>query len=168
MGRYSNGITYPQPDREFSSTSLRDRRRQVTGARPRKAEHDRERELADEARLLQGWHAFHRDERKVVLAGPHGAMFERLLFILKGMSLTSAPLLLAYVRGVDWPSIDMSTRLNVLHEINTGITNLRARHGLSPFDDGIERDSVFCLIREILFPAHSAAPPGAQPGLMSK
>jgi hypothetical protein len=55
--------------------------------------------------------------------------------------------------------------LTVLHEINRAVTDLRTRHGLAPFDDGWpgERDSAFCTIRQLLFPAQ-AAPPGAKPG----
>jgi hypothetical protein len=131
----------------------------------RKTKNDEEQRLADEARLLRDWLAWHREERKTVLAGPHGAMFERLLYILKTLTPKSAPLLLAYVRGIDWSIIDSPTRLIVLHEINNAITDLRTRHGLAPFDDGWPsgRESVFVTVRQLLFPAQ-AAPPGAQPG----
>jgi hypothetical protein len=50
---------------------------------------------------------------------------------------------------------------------NSSINNLRTRYGLAPFDGGIERDGVFCIVRQLLFPAQ-AAPPGAQPGLISE
>ena len=34
----------------------------------------------------------------------------------------SAPLLLAYIRGVDWATVDYPTRLTALHEVNVAIT----------------------------------------------
>jgi hypothetical protein len=49
-------------------------------------ERKRERERADGIRLLRGWFAWHRDERDAVLAGPHSAILERLLYILKNLT----------------------------------------------------------------------------------
>jgi len=74
-------------------------------------------------------------------------------------------LLLAYIRCVDWGTVDYFTRLTVLHEINMAITKMRERNGLSPFDDGFpgDRPNVFQTIRTILIPAE-AAPPGANAG----
>ena len=121
--------------------------------------------LADDARLLRAWRKWHREEREQALAGPHGAMIERLMFILDNLTRESAPLLLAYIRCVDWATVDCPTRLTVLHEINTAITKMRERNGLSPFDDGFpgDRPNVFQTIRTILIPAE-AAPPGANAG----
>jgi hypothetical protein len=135
----------------------------------RRIKRDEDREGAEEAYLLRNWHGWHRAEREAVLAGPHGPMFERLLFMLRSLELRSATVLLAFVRGVDWARVPGETRLIVLHEINSAVTNLRTRHGLAPFDDGWpgERDSAFCTIRQLLFPAQ-AAPPGAQPGLIDE
>jgi hypothetical protein len=130
---------------------------------------DEDRERAEEAYLLRNWHGWHRAERKAVLAGPHGPMFERLLFLLKSLELKSATILLAFVRGVDWSTVSGETRLIVLHEINDSITRLRIKHGLAPFDDGWpgERNSAFITIRQHLFPTQ-VAPPGAQPGLSNQ
>jgi hypothetical protein len=113
---------------------------------------ERERELAEQQRLLRAWKKFHREEREAALAGPHGPMVERLTYILESLELNSAPLLLAYVRGVDWQTVDYSTRLTVLHEVNTAVTKLREHNGLSPFDDGMpgDRPSVFQTIRGIV------------------
>jgi hypothetical protein len=123
----------------------------------------KDKELADDARLLRAWHRWHREERERALAGPHGAMIERLVFILDSLSLQSASLLLAYVRGVEWWTVDYATRLIVLHEINTAITKLRERNGLSPFDDGFpgDRPNAFQIIRAILIPADAAPPRSA-------
>jgi hypothetical protein len=116
--------------------------------------------------LHRAWRAWHRERRDAVLAGPHGAMFERLLYILKNATPQSQPLLLGFIRGIDWSSADETTRYVVLHEIGHAVVALRERDGLAPFDDPLpgERENVFRLIKQILFPAQ-AAPPGAQPGL---
>jgi hypothetical protein len=81
-------------------------------------------------------------------------MIERLVFILKSLVPDSAPLLLAYIRGVNWPSVDYHTRLIVLHEVNRAITELREKSNLTPFDDGLlgERDNVFRTIQKIVTP----------------
>ena len=126
---------------------------------------EQEQKLIDDARLLRAWKNFHREELKTALAGPHGAMVERLAYMLKALELSSAPLLLAYIRGVDWTAVDYLTRLTILHEINAAITRLRERNGMSPFDDGFPGDppNLFQLIRPILIPAE-AAPSGAHAG----
>ena len=67
---------------------------------------EQEQKLIDDARLLRAWKNFHREELETALAGPHGAMVERLAYMLKALELNSAPLLLAYIRGVDWTAVD--------------------------------------------------------------
>jgi hypothetical protein len=131
-----------------------------------KIKRDEDRERAEEAYLLRNWHGWHRAERKAVLAGPHGPMFERLLFILTTLEVKSATILLAFVGNIDWNAVPGEIRLIILHEINNSITRLRIKHGLAPFDDGWPggRDSAFVTIRQHLFPTQ-VAPPGAQPGL---
>jgi hypothetical protein len=89
-------------------------------------------------------------------------MAERLFYILTDLRPSSAPLLIAFIRGVPWADIDDLTRQVILHEISSGIIKLRVANGFAPFDDGLgDRPSVFHIIREILFPA---APTGAEPG----
>jgi len=113
---------------------------------------NQQKKLADDARLLRAWKKFHHAELEQALAGPHGPMIERLIFILKALTPKSAPLLLAYIRGVDWSAVDCPTRLVVLHETNTAIAKLREKSGLAPFDDGVpgERDNAFRIIRSIV------------------
>lgn len=124
----------------------------------RAGKEDLERKRTEQARLLRNWLNWHRDQRESVLAGPHRAMFERLLFILKGLAANSQPLLLAYIRGIDWSPVDDTTRQIVLHEIGTRITKLRIEHGLAPFDDDPDGgDNVFRLIKQILFPPDGGA-----------
>jgi hypothetical protein len=71
-----------------------------------------------------------------------------------GLELNSAPLLLAYIRGVDWSTVDYPTRLVALHETNVAITRLREYNEMSPFDDGVdmpnERKNIFQIIRGIV------------------
>jgi hypothetical protein len=112
-------------------------------------------ELQDNTYLLRAWKKFHHEELEEALAGPHGAMVERLMFILSTLSQDSAPLLLAYVRGVDWSSVSHDTRLTVLHQINDRITRMRQRHGLTPIDDPLpgQPDNVFRIVRAILTPS---------------
>jgi hypothetical protein len=104
----------------------------------------RERERAYGVRLLRGWFKWHHDERDAVLAGPHGTMFERLL---------------------DWSTFDATTR-PVRAARDLPRRHRATRNGLIPFDDPFpgERENVFSVIKQHLFPAQ-AAPPGAQPGL---
>jgi hypothetical protein len=45
-----------------------------------------EQKYVDDAWLLRAWHKWHRKERECALAGPHGAMIERLMFILDSLS----------------------------------------------------------------------------------
>jgi hypothetical protein len=123
---------------------------------------EQERELAERNHLLRAWKKFHREELDAALAGPHGPMLERLVFMLKGLAPNSAPLLLAYIRGIDWSAIDYATRLIVLHETNVAITRMRERNGMDPIDDGVpgERDNVFRIIRHVITSSRSA---GAAP-----
>lgn len=112
---------------------------------------EQDKKLADDAWLLRAWKTFHREELAQALAGPHGPMLERLMHILKDLA-SSQPVLLAFVRGVDWREIAHDVRFIALHEINTAITKLRERNGLCPFDDGVpgERDNAFRVVKAIL------------------
>lgn len=127
---------------------------------------ERKAELTVNAHLLRAWRKWHREQLEQALEGPHGAMVGRLMVVLKSLTEGSAPLLLAYIHGVDWSTVDHPTRLTALHEISTAIVKLRERNGLSPFDDGLpgERDNMFRVVRSILLSAE-AAPPGAHAGL---
>jgi hypothetical protein len=125
---------------------------------------EQEKELAERNHLLRAWKKFHREELDAALAGPHGPMLERLVFTLKSLTLQSAPLLLAYIRGIDWSTIDYAIRLIVLHEVNTAVTGLRLRANMAPIDDGAPgaRDNVFRTIRHLITssrPAEAAPEP---------
>jgi hypothetical protein len=113
-----------------------------------------EKQLADNAKMMRAWRRWHREQLEEVFRGPHGPMIERLMVVLKELSLQSAPLLLAYIRGVDWGTVDANTRFIVLHEINAAIAAMRERHGMAPFDDPLpgQPENVTRLIKTRLFP----------------
>jgi hypothetical protein len=69
-----------------------------------------EKQLADNAKMMRAWRRWHREQLEEVFRGPHGPMIERLMVVLKELSLQSAPVLLAYIRGVDWGTVDANHR----------------------------------------------------------
>jgi hypothetical protein len=103
---------------------------------------------------MRAWRRWHREQLEEVLAGPHGAMVERLMFILRELTLKSAPLFLAYIKGVDWSAVDANTRFVCLHEIDHTVIRMRERHGMAPFDDPLpgQRENVTRQIKAHLFP----------------
>ena len=111
--------------------------------------------IADDARLIRAWRAWHQEQLAEALAGPHGAQISELMTLLGRLEPSSATPLLAFIRRSDWSSVSYDTRLTVLHQINDRITRIRERHGLSPFDDGVpgSRDNVFQIVRSILAPS---------------
>ena len=122
-----------------------------------------EKKLADDARLLRWWKAWHREQREAVLAGPHGAVLGELLRMVKNLQHVQPAQLIGFARSIDWIAIDYDTKLTVLHEINSSITKFREKRGLEPIDDTVEDEPPFRTLKAILFPAR--APSGAKPGL---
>src|SRR5262249_1093496 len=55
---------------------------------------DQQKELADQARLMRAWKAWHAEQLDEALAGLHGAMVAELMTLLDGHELNSAPALL--------------------------------------------------------------------------
>ena len=121
-----------------------------------------EKKLADDARLLRWWKAWHREQREAVLAGPHGAVLGELLRMVKNLQHVQPAQLIGFARSIDWIAIDYDTKLTVLHEINSSITKFREKRGLEPIDDTVEDEPPFRTLKAILFPAR--APTGAKPG----
>src|SRR5262249_52489558 len=136
----------------------------------RNSKQARERELADNARLLRAWRAFHREERHAVLAGPHAATLVELFRAFANIECVKPAQLIGLVGLIDWAKIDANTRLVTLHEVNTAIVRYREKRGLEPIDDPLDdRPNTFQVIRKILnqFPAPSQARPmrrGPDPG----
>jgi hypothetical protein len=123
----------------------------------------KDKKLADNERLLRWWKKFHREEREVVLAGPHGAVLAELFRMFKNLPLVQPAQLIGLARSIDWEAIDTNTKLVTLHEFNAAVTQLREkRNPDEPIDDTVSDEPPFRTIKRILFPER--APPGAQPG----
>jgi hypothetical protein len=115
----------------------------------------KDKKLADDARLLRWWKAWHREQREAVLAGPHGAVLGELFRMLENLQHVQPSQLIGLVRAIDWAVIDTDTKLTTLHELNAAITKFREKRGLEPIDDALpgEPDTPFRTIKAILFPA---------------
>jgi hypothetical protein len=113
----------------------------------------KEKELQDNARLLRAWRRWHRDEREEILAGPHGAVLNELFRMLANLKHVQPAQLIGYAQSINWPAINYTTKLIILHEFNNAITTYREKNGLEPIDDGIpgERDNAFRCVKAILF-----------------
>src|SRR5262245_11340259 len=138
----------------------RDRER---GMNPRHPKAKKEKDLADNARLLRAWKKFHREEREAALAGPYGATLTELFRMFANMQHVRPSHLVGYTRAIEWSEIDYPTRLTVLHEANAAITKLREQQGLPPVDDALpgEQSRAFQIIREIIsFPHKRGGPLG--------
>jgi hypothetical protein len=85
----------------------------------------KEKELADNARLLCAWTKFHCEQREAVLAGPYGTALTELFRMFANMKHVRPSQLVGYTRAIEWSKIDFPTRLVVLHEANAAITKLR-------------------------------------------
>src|SRR6516164_6501136 len=97
----------------------------------------RDKKLADDARLLRWWKAWHREQREAVLAGPHGAVLGELFRMLENLQHVQPSQLIGLVRAIDWAVIDTDTKLTTLHELNAAITKFREKRGLEPIDDAL-------------------------------
>jgi hypothetical protein len=128
----------------------------------RNSKQERERKLADDARLLRAWKKFHREERDAVRAGPHGVVLAELFRMLENLSRISPAQLVGFAQSIDWAAVDFNAKLVVLHEANVAICKLRERQGLEPIDDALPSESLraFQLIRKIIteFPAPAGEP----------
>ena len=122
----------------------------------------KEKELADNARLLRAWKKFHREQREAVLAGPHGAVLSELFRMFANIQHVTPAQLIGFVQSINWADVNYAVRLTVLHEINNAITAFRVERELEPIDDSLpnEPESPFRLIKAILFPPNGA-PTGA-------
>jgi hypothetical protein len=117
---------------------------------------ERDKKLADNARLMRWWRAWHREQLEDALAGLHGDVLGRLMAQLK--DLRSARELVAFIEAQNWSMVDAHTRLIALHEINEAIVRLRESQKLDPIDDALwhEPPRAFQVIRAIVaneFPA---------------
>ena len=122
-----------------------------------------EKKLADDARLMRAWRAFHREEREAALAGPYAVTLAELFRMFANLVHVQPAQLVGFIGAIDWAAIDYQTRLTVLHELNTAITAFREKRGLEPIDDNLpgDPDTPFRTIKAILFPSTEGAHRGA-------
>jgi hypothetical protein len=131
-----------------------------------------QKKLADDARLLRAWKAWHREEREAVVAGPHGPVLAELFRMLENLQHVQPPQLIGLVRSINWAAIDYATRLVVLHELDGAITKYREQRGAEPIDDNLfdQPDPPFRVIRRIIHQVphvENVAPTEAQLGQAS-
>ena len=89
----------------------------------RKSEKDKK--LADDARLLRAWRRWHVEQLEEALADVHADVMSRLMAQLE--ELRSARELVDFISAQDWESVDADTRAIALFEINRAVTALRVR-----------------------------------------
>jgi hypothetical protein len=130
----------------------------------KRSQSEKDKKLADDARLLKWWRAWHREQRDLVLSGPHGTVLSELYRAIKSLEHIQPVQLIGLVRCIDWAKIDADTRLTTLHELNVAITRFREKRGQEPIDDALPDEPlrVFQLIRGIVmnqFPASAGEGP---------
>jgi hypothetical protein len=117
---------------------------------------ERDKKLADDARLLRAWRNWHAEELAEALAGPHRVIVTQVVTFLKMMTMTPAAVdaLLTLMRSHTWADVDADTRFILLHEINTAITRMREKNGMVVISDPLphQRLSVFLTIKSLMFP----------------
>jgi hypothetical protein len=110
----------------------------------------------DEAeQLTKLYNAMRRGRLAALESGPYGEGVKALRKFLRTMTLESAPDLIEVVRcaHAGWlGEADPDTRHEVLDLISRGITSLRERNGLTPYDDPMPDEplNAFLEIREML------------------
>jgi len=117
---------------------------------------EKDKKLADDARLLRAWRNWHAEELAEALAGPHRVIATQVVTFLKMMTMTpaAADALLTLMRSHTWADVDANTRFILLHEINTAITRMREKNGMVVISDPLpyQRLSVFLTIKSLMFP----------------
>ena len=115
----------------------------------RKSEKDKK--LANDARLLRWWRAWHREERDAVLSGPHARTLAELFRAFSAIDCIQPSQLVGFIGAIDWSAIDYQTRLTVLHEVNAMIAKFREKRGLEPINDPLpgQPDNAFRIIKNL-------------------
>ena len=118
----------------------------------------KDKELADQAKLTRAWRQWHAEQLAEALVGLHRDVMARLMKHLK--QLRSARELVECIKAQDWSAADAHTRLVALHEINSAITRLREKQQLPPIDYALPGESLraFQLIRNIINPSNTQFP----------
>src|SRR5262245_41881258 len=121
--------------------------------RRRKSEKE-QKKLADDARLMRWWHAWHREQRVEALV--KYPILEELLRLIDHLELAQPVQVLGLARAIDWSAVDANVRFVVIHEFNSAVTKLRTKRDLEPIDDGLgghdQSETPFRALKAILFP----------------
>ena len=120
-----------------------------------------QKKLADDARLLRWWKAWHREQRDEALAR-YPALAE-LFRTFRNLEHAQPVQVLGLAAAIDWSVIDYEARLVTLHEANDAICKFRMRRGFEPISDNLpdEPETPFRTIKAILFPSNEGAHRGA-------
>lgn len=119
-----------------------------------RAERKLAKEKAERDYLFKEWTQWHKKRKAELLAGVHSEAAQKLADFIENMSLGDANELFELVEDGPWSDADADTCFLVLELISHGITYLRERNGLEPFDDPLpfsdDEPNVFLAIREML------------------
>jgi len=131
----------------------------------RNSKQERERELADQAKLTRAWRQWHREQLEEALRGLHRGVLEQMTAELE--DLRSARALVDFVAAQNWAAIDSDARAVALHEINRTITEVRERMNRNePISDALPHEPLraFQLIRKVISDQFPATSRKANPG----
>jgi hypothetical protein len=123
-------------------------------AATRRARTAAEKKLEEEQELSKMYMKLRRETINQMLDGPFGGDIRRVQRFLRVMTIESAPDLVEFVRReAHWMKAQpIEHQYLLLKLLGNGITRVRERAGLSPFDDGLPGDSpkAFETIKQIL------------------
>jgi hypothetical protein len=127
----------------------------------RRATAARDKEQAEQNRLVRMWRAWHRSLAAETLTGPHADLVRRVFEILRTMHLRDTRII-NLARNTDWSVVDLRTRETLLHEIARRIAQLREQAGMTPFDDALpgQQFNVFLVIKSLMMETHARTLPG--------
>ena len=115
----------------------------------------KDKEFADDARLLRWWQAWHREQREAVLAGPHGVALSELFRMFKNLRHAQPSQLSGFARSINWSTIDYDTKLVVRARAQHRHRRISRKNGLAPLDDNLpgETETPFRIVRAIVLTA---------------
>jgi len=152
-----SGLARKSPEPEQVSDALDDH---SSGQTMKRRQSEKDKKLADDARLMRAWRNWHAEQLQEALVGLHGDVMGRLMAKLE--DLCTARELVGGTEAMDWSTVDANTRLIALHEINAAIMRLRERLGQEPIDDALWGEPLRAsqLIKQIItkFPAPAGEP----------
>jgi hypothetical protein len=66
---------------------------------------EKDKKLADDARLMRWWRAWHREQREAVLARPHSATLSELFRMFANLPHVQPSQLIGYMRAINWSEV---------------------------------------------------------------